>query len=234
MSGAPPDGFYVYVHRTQDLGGIFYVGKGKRSRAVEIRKRSKLWDNIVAKHGGFSHEIVARFDAEEEAFAHERFLIAGLRVTGVRLANLTDGGDGPSGYRHTPETKAKISAMFKGRVLSQDTRQKMSASRVGVPKSEAHIKSLTGRVFSLEHRMRLRGPKDKASQKAKREAYVARLPDVLCVDLGLKFDSVAAAKAWLRENGFPRAATSAISEHCRGLRSVAYGYQWRYVPKEPK
>jgi hypothetical protein len=50
--------------------------------------------------------------------------------TGI-LHNRTDGGDGVSGFTHSPETRAKLSAANKGKTLSPETREKLSAARKG-------------------------------------------------------------------------------------------------------
>lgn len=43
--------FYTYLHRRNDTGQVFYVGKGKGQRAHDKYKRSAHWKRIVAKHG---------------------------------------------------------------------------------------------------------------------------------------------------------------------------------------
>ena len=48
------------------------------------------------------------YDTEEEAFSHEVLLISCFRGMGYELANLTDGGDGTSGYKQTEEHKEKL------------------------------------------------------------------------------------------------------------------------------
>jgi hypothetical protein len=63
------------------------------------------------------------------------------------LANLTDGGDGMSGF--SEETRRKMSVALTGnthcvgRVLSVETRRKMSESSTGRPKSAEHRKHLS-------------------------------------------------------------------------------------------
>lgn len=52
---------------------------------------------------------------EEESFILEKKIIKECREKGFKLCNLTDGGDGISGYTHRDETKQsqKISAYFR-------------------------------------------------------------------------------------------------------------------------
>lgn len=74
----------------------------------------------------------------------ERFWIAHYRAVGAALTNATDGGDGV-GYKHTPESKERIRVALigrsfsrehrlriglasRGRIVSADTKAKLSAS----------------------------------------------------------------------------------------------------------
>jgi len=113
--------FYTYIHSTGDKAGqsnrIFYVGKGKKNRAWIFIKRNKHWHNIADKNG-INVTICAYWDSEQEAHEHEKFLILCFRDMGIRLANMTDGGEGMSGYSPTPETRRKISEAGKN-ILSQ-------------------------------------------------------------------------------------------------------------------
>lgn len=59
----------------------------------------------------------------------ERAWILGFRQSGASLTNLTDGGEGSPGHRHTVETKEKISLSQKGRVRSPATKLRISRSR---------------------------------------------------------------------------------------------------------
>ena len=101
--------YYTYLHRRNDTGAVFYVGKGLGRRALQKCGRNDRWNKIVAKHG-FSVEILAPWPSEAEAFAHEIFLITAFRDMGVDLANYSDGGEGASGHKHSDETKAKRAA----------------------------------------------------------------------------------------------------------------------------
>ena len=109
MSQAPSPHakFYVYVHVKADDGEPFYVGKGQAKRAWTTSKRSTWWKNVVAKHG-LVVKIQKHFQDESEAFASEIETIAILRDLGYELCNLTDGGEGASGYKPGVETRLKL------------------------------------------------------------------------------------------------------------------------------
>lgn len=87
----------------------------------------------------------------DEACRLEHNLVVGLRDTG-RLLNLTDGGDGSIGWKHSEESRAKISASLKGRPgvpLTDEAKAKISAANRG-------NKYSVGRVVSEETRARQR------------------------------------------------------------------------------
>ena len=94
--------YFTYAHYKPE-GGLFYIGKGKRRRAYAMDRRNSHWQNIVNKYGKPHVELLARWNTETEAFDHEKLLISCFRDMGFVLANKSDGGEGASGYKHTPE-----------------------------------------------------------------------------------------------------------------------------------
>lgn len=105
--------FYTYAHTKPD-GTIFYIGKGKDKRAWSKYSRNKHWNNIVAKYKNYNVEILANWDTEEEAFSHEILLISCFKDMGYVLSNMTVGGEGFCGGKHTEESKLKTSKTNKG------------------------------------------------------------------------------------------------------------------------
>ena len=105
--------FYTYEHIRPDTGAIFYVGKGKGSRCTEKGKRNNYWKRIVRKAGGFEVRKLAEDIDEELAFLIECERISQLKELGVVLANMTDGGEGASGYRHTETYKVEQAVRMK-------------------------------------------------------------------------------------------------------------------------
>lgn len=137
----------LYQHRRKDDNSIFYVGIGYLQRASSIQNRNRWWRNIVAKCS-YDIEILEVGLTWEEATKKEIELIAKLGRKDLGkglLVNLTDGGDGSVGYKHTPESLDKISKSkignknCLGKIASDETRQKMSLSRLGTKQSEVHI-----------------------------------------------------------------------------------------------
>lgn len=100
--------FYVYEHRRSDTGAVFYVGKGCRKRATNFHNRGRFWNNVKKCAGGvFVTYPVTNVD-EELAFLAEVELIAKYRKIGVKLVNISDGGEGATGWVPSEETKRKI------------------------------------------------------------------------------------------------------------------------------
>jgi len=194
--------FYVYEHWRLDRDECFYVGKGTGRRAYEMSRRNIHHKAIQAKvaREGFAIEvrIVACGLTEEAAFSLECERIRFWRAAGVDLANMTDGGEGMSGHRHSPEIiervrqknigkkrplgrklteehKAKISvantgkpSAIKGKKRSEKTRAKMKASAQG------RIPVFVGKEISEETRDKIRksrtGKKMSEESKAKLSA----------------------------------------------------------------
>ena len=132
--------YYTYLHRRESDNKPFYIGKGLGKRAWAHRGRNDYWARTVAKHG-LKVEIVAEWKTEEEAFEHEKFLISCFRDMGHELVNLTDGGDGASGYKHgeerlrwlkdnnparRPEVREKIAKNRSGIRVSPETKERIS------------------------------------------------------------------------------------------------------------
>lgn len=124
--------FYTYAHYRASDNAIFYIGKGSGKRAHELRQtqRSLHWTRVKEKHG-VKVEILAKWKLESDAFEHEKFLIAMFRAMGAKLVNASDGGSGGStGAIKSPEHRAKIGAAHKGKLVSEETLERMRAAAI--------------------------------------------------------------------------------------------------------
>lgn len=108
--------FYIYAHIRPDKNEVFYIGKGKGRRAYDGKTgRNRYWKNIVKKNNGlFTVQILAENLIESLAFELEKELIKQFRERGVKLCNITDGGEGSSGYKHHEEHKQKMRVKHSG------------------------------------------------------------------------------------------------------------------------
>ena len=130
--------FYVYVWIRGDTNEIFYVGKGSGNRYKDLNMRNKHFLNIVKKIGknNCTQEFLATNLTEQEAFELEKFYIAKYRKDGIPLVNISDGGDGSSGWfkNAAPEEQERhreVSKSFLGKTHSEETKRKMRQSALG-------------------------------------------------------------------------------------------------------
>lgn len=130
-------GFYVYEHIRPDNNNIFYVGKGIGNRAKSCSDRNQHWNRIVTKAGGFSVNMIVKNLDEEFAFLVEIERIDQLKKLGIKICNMTNGGEGVAGYKLTLEQRKKRSNLMKGnkrslgKKLSIEAKIKISNSLVG-------------------------------------------------------------------------------------------------------
>ena len=124
--------FCTYAHYTPE-GRLFYIGKGSEKRAHSKGGRNSYWQRVVKKYGNPDVQILAHWDTEVEAFDHEILLISCFKDLGHKLCNLSNGGEGPSGLKHSEEFKQRISTLHKGnkwrKGIPTSDRQKAIASQ---------------------------------------------------------------------------------------------------------
>ena len=149
--------YYTYAFLRED-GTPYYIGKGKGNRMYVKSRRGvkppkdtsrilKLKDNLT----------------EAEAFAHEIYMIA----IHPNLKNLTEGGEGVSGYRHTEDTKQQMSS---SRIGNQNA--KGSKGQVGMKHPEWRVEKnrqghLGQKAWNKGRTMR---PQTVSEKKAKSDA----------------------------------------------------------------
>lgn len=134
--------WYVYRHRRLDNFSVFYIGISgveNNFRAYTKHSRSIHWNNIVNK-AGYQVEIIAKNLSEKEACELEIFLITTYGRSDEnkgKLVNLTQGGEGSSGYiktkdwceKHSEHLKIKYSGEgnpFFGKNHSEDVKNYIS------------------------------------------------------------------------------------------------------------
>lgn len=143
--------FYVYAYFYPNSEKPFYIGKGQAKRkndhlfaAKRCAHSNKLLQNVINKIivQGLNPriEILQTFIDEDDAYNYEELLIAqyGRRLfEGGPLCNISSGGRGPKGVKHTEEAKEKM----RGRIVSNETRALISHSRKGVKLTEEQKRS---------------------------------------------------------------------------------------------
>jgi hypothetical protein len=170
---------------------IRYIGKtiqpvtkrlaAHMAKSKHGKTRRCCWINSVISGGGrILVWTLSTHHCEAELSAAEIKAISIHRALGFNLTNLTDGGDGNSGWKPTEETLIKMSAAAAGKPKpprSEAHRKNMSISKTGVkmpettrlaiaqaitgkPRSEEVRKKISesnkGKKFSPEHKEKLR------------------------------------------------------------------------------
>ena len=122
--------YYTYAYLRED-GTPYYVGKGKK------RKYDNTYSRTLANHGRISVPpqdrivILKHFELEFDAYKHEIYMIDvfGRKDIGTGiLLNRTMGGDGAS--NPSQEVRDMYSRIHKGKVLSEETKKKISDTRL--------------------------------------------------------------------------------------------------------
>ncbi len=132
------------VYGLSDNGQIRYIGKSsfglKRPKehtqpsalGREAHTHKTRWLRSVIDAGRTPEVLILEVCASHEALdAAERKWIAEGRSRGWKLTNMTDGGEGLVGYRHTAASRSKISETHKGKKRPLSWRKNLSASQRG-------------------------------------------------------------------------------------------------------
>jgi len=140
--------YYVYLHKRVDDHKIFYVGKGFNSRAISKHNRNKYWHNVVNKHGYYI-EYAAKDLSEEEAFELEIFLIQECKLSDIKLVNMTDGGEGSSGFKHSEESLEKIRIKCIGRVYPPHSKETIEKRKNSFMNNKENLEICRQRIIKL-------------------------------------------------------------------------------------
>lgn len=120
-------------------GEIRYVGKTilpirlRLSRHISnaqkgTRSYCASWLRSLAKRGLEPEIRLLQVISGDKWADAEKYWISYFRQNGCRLVNLSDGGDGAPGYKHRPDSIAKMVASSTGFRHSEESRAKMSAA----------------------------------------------------------------------------------------------------------
>lgn len=127
-------GTYILINSLDNK--VFYVGKGKKNRPSQhisaSKNRNKYYIHkkiikILSQNGTIISEWVFESDVEQECLDKEMEYI---KCYGrENLTNLTDGGDGVSGYKMSLKNKEKLKQSKTGKKLIPESIEKREATR---------------------------------------------------------------------------------------------------------
>ena len=210
----------VYIH-TNKTNGKRYIGitsqhpPEKRWLNGHGYSRELPFGRAVQKYGwdGFIHEILFEGVDENRAKEIEKSLIERFKTQDDSYGyNITAGGEGVTGLKHSDESKLKMSEAKSGdrhpnfgKHLPEETRMKIGRANMG-------NKNCLGVTRSAETRERMSASK--------------RKPVVMYNTNGLALRSFDSAKAAEEATGVSR---KNISTCCKGQRKSAGGYAWSFA-----
>ena len=230
--------YKVYIHINKTNGKRYYgITKQEPKKRWQNGKKygnNDHFTNAINYYGwdNFDHIVIARGLTEEEAKWLEIELIREFDTTNRDKGyNITKGGEGTNGYKHTEETRKNIGKIHKGKTLSEETRKKLSEAMKGKNspmKGKTHTEetrkniseAMKGKTLSEETRKKL-----SESHKGKNNPSAKR---IYCVELDMYFDTVTEASEYV---GCHR---SNISSVLIGNRKTCKGYHWLYAEDKDK
>jgi antitoxin component HigA of HigAB toxin-antitoxin module len=147
---------YVYRHVRLDKNEPFYVGIGKTiARAYSSKNRSSHWEAIVNK-SKYKVDILFRdvdYDKAKEKEIEFINLYGRADFKKGPLCNKTNGGDGCLGLIHTEESREKMGAPNRGKVISKEHREAISMFHTGKRHSEEYKIKMSNRMIGEKNHM---------------------------------------------------------------------------------
>lgn len=153
----------VYGARNK-VNGKWYIGKTvqslhdrKLTHERDTRNGSKLaFHRAIRKYGADSFEwsVLAEEENEDDLFETEQAVIKMKRAKAPNGYNLTDGGEGKTGWKMPDEVKQKIGSGNRGKERSPELRKRLSEAVRGFRHTE-EAKRKIGEASSKRKRRRL-------------------------------------------------------------------------------
>ena len=229
------DDFVVYLHERLDTNAVFYVGKGTHKRVRQKCNRNPHWHRIVAKAGGFNDHLIAKGLMESEALELERLLIAEMRERGLEICNMTNGGDGISGYRFSDVARKAMSDRMKlkpplmlGKTFTADHIENLRRAKLGKKQTPEQIKKAAdarrGKPLSEQTRQKI--AESLKGKPIAKEVVARKYKAVRCINTGIVYESVTAAAKELKLE------TTNISRCCKGVFKQTGGYSFEYATNQ--
>lgn len=250
--------YYVYLHRRGDNNEVFYVGKGRQYRAHTKRGRNEWWTRLVSKHG-YTIEFLEMGLSESDAYDLEVETIKFYVECGHTLCNMTSGGDGGKGYKHTDEAKNKMRVHNQSKENRDRQRSVISipvlcsngmtfksckAAEIWLGNSPTSSKVSTccrreaistgGYVWRYLHDCEdlsciLKEGKDAFVEFECQKVLDSIKPKQVFCDNGMTFASACKAVKWCKDNGYPKVNSSTMSRCCLRKAKTMYGLQFSYI-----
>jgi len=132
------DSVYIYTLSNPTTNEIRYVGKTCKSLKTRLNGHLKdkrnnyrsCWIKSLLNDGLIPKIETIDVSDNDNWQLMERYWISQFKTWGFKLVNYTDGGESLSGYKHSKETRVKLSKSQTGKTYSDESKNKMSNSRI--------------------------------------------------------------------------------------------------------
>jgi group I intron endonuclease len=182
------DAYGIIYLAKNEINGLLYIGQtteelkhrisGHRNDAYsKDDDRKGYFQNAIAKYGieNFSWKILQEYSNKDELNEAEIKWIADLNTRDRNVGyNVCPGGEsGPVGIKHTTETIEKIRKSQLGKIISEETKKRMSKARKGVVYKHTYnvyksiVEGKGGKIISPESDFL--GPNEKLTFECKRK-----------------------------------------------------------------
>lgn len=237
---------------TNRVNGKRYVGitcRGYLERFKEhvhesMNGSKSILHNAIRKYGPDNFDVILLEGgiSDKDSCSREMYYISlynTMYTSGIGY-NMTQGGGGVVGYRHTEDTRRKISNSLSGHVFPESRNKKIQEAMTGREYKpewrEALSKSRLGRFCKEENSFYGKHHTSESKEKVSRantKHSVLQL-DINSYEVIREFSNSRSAGEWIVENGYSAALPSTcegrISEVCRKAdpKCSAYGFRWRF------
>ena len=204
---------------TNKTNGKIYIGQTVKDLSARWKRHCcpssgcTALHNAIVKYGAdnFTVEQIDVACSKEELDRKEQYWIKHFNSRVPNGYNLSDGGDGCLGYKHTEEAKMRMAEarIGKGTPHTEEWKRQCSIRQLG--NKHPH----KGSPWSEEQRQLM-------SALRKGKAFPQKYKKIMCIDTQTIFDSRKQAAEWL--GVYPSALSIAVKKGNR-----CGGYMWKYV-----
>lgn len=150
--------YSIYGLTDPDTGAVRYIGATRVSASARFSqikygyKRGQFqdigaWIWALAESGKAPGIIILEQGTPDGINGEKRW-IAAHRQAGAQLFNKSDGGQGTNGVMHTEEWKLNNSKILTGLKRTQETKDKIAASKIGKPRPDLASRNISNRSLS--------------------------------------------------------------------------------------
>lgn len=222
---SPSGKYYIGITR-RDVNKRWRDGKNYLRVNSQGEYMHKAFAAAILKYGWdhFRHEVLITGLGEQTAKNIERDFIAFAKKANLSY-NLTDGGDGCKGLECTQVTRERLRLASTGRRHSDAAKQLMRERALGRKMSEETKQKISASLLNNPNR-HLGHPQSSSTRLQIAEKKRGR--PVTQLDLeGNYIQTFPCAKDAARYFGASK-DNGCIKKCCLGLMEKAYGYKWRY------